>query len=183
MSHELITGRWEDLQCVQALRSVGVNVPALVAWQPTGAGGLFLYEFTKNALKELHFVAQIPHSALNGSVIKPHVHFTPRTTTATGVVRWQMEYTLKEPNGTFGAPATIGGSYTFAANQQDKHLAQSIDSAAITLPATGAIHIIVGRLFRDGGVSPDTFAASVFLLGFDFHYQKDKNGTVAEFGP
>jgi hypothetical protein len=94
-----------------------------------------------------------------------------------------MEYTIAAPNASYGAPATIGGSYTFGANNQDKHLVQSIDSASITLPATGSSHIIVGRLFRDGGVAPDTYADSVFLLGFDFHFQKDKNGTVAEFGP
>lgn len=184
MSHEFIADRWEDLQCIQSVRMAGVNDPVLSPWQPGGAGSLRVYEFVNTGTRELFFTAQLPHSARNGTIIKPHVHFATRSTANTGVVRWQLEYTIQSPMSTaYVAPTTIGGSYTFGANMQDIHLVQSIDSGTITLPSTGSSHILVGRLFRAGGVAPDTFAASVFLLGFDFHYQVNKNGTVAEFGP
>jgi hypothetical protein len=180
MSSEFINLRWDDVLGNSALRATGAAAAALAAWQPAGAGGLYLYEFTKAALKELHFQLQIPHSVAFGTVIKPHVHFTTRVTTATGAVRWQMEYTLQAFGQEYSAPATIGGTYTFDADNQDKHLIQNIDSAAITLPAAAPSAIMVGRIFRNGGVAPDTFDASVFLLGFDLHCQFDKHGTINE---
>jgi hypothetical protein len=92
-----------------------------------------------------------------------------------------MEYSIAETFGTFAAPTTIGGSYTFESDMQDKHILQPIDSATMTLPTLGRSAICVGRLFRDGGVSPDTYADSVWLLAFDIHAQFEKHGTVAEY--
>lgn len=180
MSSEFINLRWEDVQGSHALRSTGSNVPTFASWQPAGSGGLYQYEFPQNALKEMSFNLQIPHSVAFGTVIRPHVHFTTRSTGTSGVVRWQMEYTIAAINSAFVAPVIIGGSYTFTTNKQDYHLIHNLDSSTVTLPASSFSAFICGRLFRDGGVSPDTFGASVFLLGFDFHCQFDKFGTIGE---
>jgi hypothetical protein len=60
-----------------------------------------------------------------------------------------------------------------------QHLITSLGTIAGT--GLGISTVLVCRLFRATGDGNDTFANEVGLLGFDFHYEKDTQGSRQEF--
>lgn len=180
MSYNFTGSRWEDIPVV--VRTTGTYAPDYAVFQPDGTGGLRLYEFRSDAVREVFFELQIPRGVVQGSKVKPHVHFVTANTRNYDKVRWNLEYTIRDVDSAtaYDAPTTITGDYTFGDNMAYKHLTQAIDSAAINLSKTTSGAVLVGRLWRAGGTSPDTFAGHVQLLGLHFSFQRDNNGSLTD---
>jgi len=167
---------WDDLR-VQILTRVGGTAPAFTSGF-AGNATLYSYHFAHNALNNVYFEVQMPHG-WDGGVIYPHVHWSP-TTTGTGVVVWNFEYTMIELGGTFDATAathdTIPMKDTVASADQWGH---RLIGGTITPSASqnGISTMLICRLYRDGGVGDDNYGAAASLLAFDIHYQMDTIGS------
>lgn len=178
---------WDDYMIPgTAVKTTGNSPPGLLGGF-AGNAALDLYAFDGvNTLEQVFFTVQMPHAWKQGSTIKPHVHFSPTHTngadTNERVVRFSLEYTWTNINGTFGASATLQlDSDPFAPNtSQWQHLlcknATGIDGTGKTLSS-----MLVCRLYRDPADAADTYPQDVAFLQFDIHYEIDSLGSEQEY--
>jgi len=118
----------------------------------------------------------MPYTYKEGTDLMPHVHWSPKSTN-TGDVDWILEYTIVNIGGTFGNTTTIHMLDT-ADGVIDKHqisVGDAIDGSGL-----GISHMIVCRLYRDGGEGDDDFTGDASLLEFDLHFQIDTMGSRRE---
>lgn len=158
---------WEDLRVPATSAVVGAAPPDLGAFGPSG--GLKTYLFDKATDQEVHLAVQLPHTWEEASNITPHVHWSP-VDTNTGTVRWGLEYSWANMDGTFGAPSTI---YAEDAGDGTAWKHQVKDFSALDATGKTISSMIVCRLFRDADHANDTYDNDAALLECDFHYEID----------
>ncbi len=137
--------------------------------------GVYLHHFSPTSINSVYFTIQFPHASKQGGTVYPHLHWSP-TTTNTGNVRWCMEYTWIDINGTFPNTSTVvildagdGTAY--------KHQIASFASFA----GKNISSIVVVRLYRDASHVDDTYTGDAAALEFDVHYPIDTLGSRQEF--
>lgn len=166
---------YDDIQ-VPALSTLkNANAPTLSTFK----NGTLLYSFAEQVSQneeQVYFSVQIPHSWKQGTTLYPHVHFTGGTTSPDSV-RWGLEYTWANVNGTFGPTNIIYCSKKIGTAS----VHQVIGFGGIT-PNTNQDHIssiLVCRLFRNSShPTEDTYSGDdVFLLQFDIHYEVNTLGS------
>jgi hypothetical protein len=162
----------------------GVAGTAFKKNAPGTSQGVFLWMFSASSEEELYFTVQLPHSYKIGSALYPHVHWTTVTGTPSGTnVVWGLEYTVVGFGGQFPTTTIMTGnslnSVVGTPSGTGQHLITSLGTMAGT--GLGISTVLVCRLFRATGDANDTFANEVGLLGFDFHYEKDTQGSRQEF--
>ena len=163
-------GEWTDSQSPALSARVGGTAPAFAAMN----GGIYGIQFGTG--EGIHGSFQLPHSAIPGGELRLHVHFTPATApTATQTVIWGVEYSIAGVNGTFAAPTTVTGTYTYTATTALVHHVQALTTATMPSPAQSCI--VMMRAYRSGGTSP----VEPFLLSVDGHFQQAQLGTEAEY--
>ena len=166
---------WDDLRVPVTSTKPGNTLPDFTAW--LAAGGLKTWFFDGGGrAEEVHFTVQLPHSWKIGTDLVPHVHWTD-TNIDTGNVRWSLEYTWADENGTFGASTTIH-KVIAVSGVPWKHVRTdfaAIDGSGIT----GISSMLVCRLYRDSSHADDTFTGDAALLEIDFHYEIDTIGSRA----
>jgi hypothetical protein len=169
---------WKDLFGPFSTGKVaGSNVPVWTAFRD----GLYNYSFTATALKELWMSFHFNHDWAPGTPIYPHIHYSPFTDEASGVVRWGIEFSYSKGHGqdVFPASQTVYLEQTVEANSQYKHyIVETADSAALENELFEVDGIIQMRIFRDGAHVNDTYAGNVAGLFVDIHYQSDRDTTV-----
>lgn len=159
----------------------GAAPPTWDVFKDNGAGsaGTYLPWFAKDAVKELFFAVQMPHS-WSGGEITPHIHWVPKTNgAANATVEWGLEYTWCAIGGTYGnttiiyTKTTTSGDATLVAG---KHYMSNF--SAITLSTPGVSSMLVCRVFRNGtDGTDDTYDDTAGMLEFDFHYPIDTIGS------
>lgn len=171
------SARWDDLR----FPATAVNPPGVTAdpdWDTTTPGWLFDGASTTEIL---HLIAQLPHSWDEGTTLKPHVHYQ-KTTSASGTVRWVLEYkwcpigeVMDADWTTLEVSAPVAG--TPDTDTADKHLIAAFGD----IVATGkqVSDMLIMKLSRDP--SQDTYGADARLLEFDIHYKSDATGSVGEY--
>lgn len=169
---------WDDLRVPMQNTVINPNnsEPELEEW----IDGIFAYHFEADngADESLHFSAQIPHDWKEGSALHPHLHWAP-TTTDTGGVVWEFEYILASVDETFPAAATSSQVTTAAIGTADHHQVTKFDVMEMDGERISAM--ILCRLTRLGANDADTFTGDAVALEFDFHYQRDSNGSYHEY--
>ena len=170
---------WKDnLSAFASGKVAGANVPA---WSSL-RDGLYGYEFTATALKEIWLNFHIGHDYAPGTDLFPHVHFVPMTDQVQGVVRWGVEYSLaKRDSEDFPATTTVYIESTIAANSQYAHIVSEVSEAGVISGAGDAIEpdaVVMCRFFRDGAHANDTYAGSVIGIFGDLHYLSDRDSTL-----
>jgi hypothetical protein len=167
---------WDDVRMIVSARTVGANAPSLEVFRD----GLRAWRFDNGAsLKEIFLSAQLPHSYLEGSDIRLHVHWAHVEGSDNGNVVWSAEYAWASNLEAMPASATPSSSpVAVSASQQYMPIITPI----ATLTGTGKriSSLLLVRLFRDPTVAGDTSTANVYLLEADLHFQKDSVGTVNE---
>ena len=166
---------WEDLRVPLYARSGG-TAPAFTSGF-AGNATLYSWHFVSGQVNNMYFEAQLPHG-WKGTTIYPHVHWSP-TTTNTGTVRWRLEYTWVNIDGTFGASSTVDMEEVVSTNSQWKHmLIGTVSGIAPSGSQSGISSMLICRLYRDPTVTTGSnLAANVALLAIDFHYQTDALGS------
>jgi len=179
LSYEGTAVRWVDLKVnVQRLTSRGVKPPGINDVVDLGAGpGLFTYWFDNDTEEELFFTVQMPHGWLEGSDIKPHVHWVGNT--GSGNVEWGLEYSWANVNDLFSGTSITLTAYTAISTYADyKHMLTplgSMDGSGKKLSS-----ILLCRIYRNATSGNDTFTQDSGLLQIDFHYQIDSDGSREE---
>jgi hypothetical protein len=126
----------------------------------------------------------MPHAWLQGSAIRPHVHWR-KATQGAGTAVWRFEYEF----------VNVGDAFTDTLEQEDKYTTSPLTADN----GTALIHLITPftevdmtgkrvscmalcRLSRIGNdATNDTYAGVAQLLEFDIHYQIDSYGSVQEY--
>jgi hypothetical protein len=129
----------------------------------------------------------MPHNWKEGSVIYPHIHWSPQTTGQNGSVIWGLEYSWVNYNSTtpIAFPNTTIITATTAAitgtSDVDKHLITAFSSITPSTSQDKISSIMMCRLFRNSSAVADTYQGSAALLSFDFHYEIDGVGSNSQF--
>ncbi len=171
---------WNDIQVPlvgRAQPGAGGDGPTLKVLQTDGAGseGVHQWAYPANADKWLHFSAEIPHTWLLESELRPHMHWAP-STGGSGNVIWGLEYTIAAVGASFGSTTTMT-VIDAAEGVVKQHYAAF--SAISMVGITGLDVILLGRIYRDTGGS-DTYGSDAFGLDIGFHHQDDAIGSAEE---
>lgn len=135
--------------------------------------------FVHTQADEVQFEIQLPHRGVEGSVLYPHVHFSP-TTTGTGAVRFVWEFYAANVDAQFPAsPATYQMSKTWSEARQYYHLIAA-GAAGLTVAGWTLSNVLKGRLYRDNTVGSN-YAAAVTFLYFDIHVEINAFGSDEEY--
>lgn len=178
---------------VTALRIGSGLAPDWVLMKNNGSGSRGVYTFTflnetVSNEQEVFFSVQMPHNWKEGSVIYPHVHWSPQTATA-GVVVWGLEYTwvnynsttpLAFPNTTIETVSTV----SVTSGDTDKHFLTSFSPINPGTNRDMISGIMMCRFWRNSSNSADTYGGggtgNAALLSFDFHYEIDALGSRSQ---
>lgn len=177
---KLTPTNWVDSMVPALGITPGSTAPALATFQ---GGGLKVYGFNSNQDDEGLFTLQLNHNYKEGTTLKPHVHWAPATApsgTATNIV-WGVEYSVKQPGGTFGAPSTIYVTNDITGIAQWSHQVAGlpdISGSGLTISP-----VLVGRVIRVSNTMEGAtrYDADAMFLGLDVHYQVDTIGSASEW--
>jgi len=160
---------WDDLRCSLISGIVGANTPALTAFRST----VQAYAFSASQVNEVFFDVQLPHGWSKGSVLHPHVHWSPGNSTATTVVRWELEYTWANIGAAFGTSTVLTVDAAAGGVAYGHQL-----TAFGTIDGTGKTDssVLMCRIARLGNHANDTYPNTAFGLSVDFHIQYDSMG-------
>lgn len=137
-----------------------------------------VYNFAASGTETVTGNGHFPHWWYIGTSVYPHVHWTQR---ATGDIAWSLTYKIWD-NGTVEpdwATADLTGSvfaYSASGTAQISTLA-TIDCSSIT----GLSPNVKIKLSRLGDATADTYTLVSEFMKFDFHLQKDANGSDSQF--
>lgn len=187
---------WDDLRVpLTSGRTGASNPPTLTQFMDNGAGsiGVFVWGFAYqgNVVNEeqVWFAVQLPHSYKEGTDICAHIHWSPAVSGAADeFVKWGLEYTWQNIDGTFGnttivtsdasqaSTATISGDSTLTA---DKHYLTEIG----TISGTGKkiASMLVCRIFRNSSHADDTLTQTVLAFEVDFHFKVNSFGSRQKY--
>ena len=174
---------WDDLRFPATASKLGGSKDpgfSLFKFNGTGSQGVFTYWFDESTEEEVYLIAQMPHGWKLGSLVYPHVHWTPASN-GTGTVSWGLEYTWGSINSLF-SPTSI--NYANATTVGFANISGSIhymtELPALTGTSQGLSSMLAMRLFRNatgGGGSGDSYPHDAGLLEFDIHYEIDAFGS------
>lgn len=186
LTHAELDGNFTDLQArtvtawamdgLEPTLREGVGNPAeLVSF----IGNTVTYGFVPDSTSEVYVNWDLPFSYALGTDLYAALHWSPGNSTATGNVRWGLEFTAAAVGEVFGATQTF-----YVLGAADGTAYKHIQSVSSPYPgaATNINQRFFIRLFRDGNDVSDTFSAMAYLLGIDFYYQVNKFG-VPSFTP
>lgn len=166
-------GPWEDIVIPVAALGTGPSAPDLVAFGPSG--NLKLHAFDGGSTTEqLYGSIEALHAWKEGTAISFHIHWAP-TTANTGNVKWQLEVTIADGNGTFGAPTTLDVTAA-AGGTAWVHKLSAFPDVSGTGYHIGAIGVF--RLFRNPSDAADTYPDDAVVMSIGVHYQRDTPGSV-----
>ena len=188
LSYEGDATRWDDLRVpVTSLKEKGTKLPDWDQFKDDGVGsaGVYTFWFDSDGEEELFFTVQMPHAWVEGSALKPHVHWVAKNT-GSGLVGWGLEYVWTNVNNPFptNTSTVYGESVAGVADTSvtgNKHYITplaDIDATGKTLSS-----MLVCRIFRDatGIATTDNYGQDAGLLQFDFHFEIDSDGSNEEF--
>lgn len=168
---------WEDLRFpVSAIRLGGAAPATAQAYR----GGEVL-SFASNVSNYVYLTAQIPHSRIEDSNIRCHIHWLiPVGGMGGGAenVKWDLTYSWANIDGSFPVQTADAVTRNVASDPANKHLYSSwkeIDGVG-----KEASSMMVISVKRDVTVAND-YASAALLLEFDIHFKQDKLGTDVEF--
>lgn len=159
----------------------------------SGSQGVFLWMFSglSGTEQELYFTVQLPHGYKVGSSIFPHVHWTTAAGTLAALsgspqgtnVVWGLEYSTIAIGGNFPNTTIITSNYIIPPITSLTGTAQHLITPLGTISGSGLSisTVLVCRLFRMVDNAADTFTNEAGLLGIDFHYEMDTQGSRTEY--
>lgn len=168
---DVFANPWDDHQVViGATKFAGVSDPTWAAYQ-----GCYVLSFAKDADNILYFTAQFPHGYEFGSQTEFHIHVAYPTAGA-GTTRWHFKYSWADIGATFPSQSTL--SQTFTSPETQHYHALHSFGYLTTTGIDGVSSIILCSLQREGSEGDlDTYDSVLYVVGIDFHIQKDTLGS------
>lgn len=176
---------WAQVGSEPAIVEGSGNAPELVPF----IGGINAWSYSATSLSEAFSTSDLPFDWCPGTDLVYGLHWSPGNTTATGKVRFGLEFTYAWAYGqgapsVFPATTTIYIEPTISSGTAYEHYL-TFNDPIYNFPGSLAqqnMRFLV-RVFRDGGHVNDTFPAPVFILATDLFYQTDRNGTPGKSPP
>lgn len=172
---------WDDELTALVSAKAGGSAPtwAKLADDGSGSTGVYAWQFPTNAETELHFSMQLHHSWMEGTEIRPHVHWIQPDATAGKGVRWGLEYYVSSPAQQAPANTTIIGATGNTGSEIRHHHITGFDP--IDLTGCTVSTVIICRVFRDHDHADDDYAQAVQPLYVDGHILKNSVGSQREY--
>jgi hypothetical protein len=171
---QLIESRWDDLR----FPAQGITLGGIVS--PPGAdGGTLLFD-GDDSVEAIGGVAQMPHTWVEGTSIRPHVHWS-KSADGTGDVIWTLRYRWANPGDVFPAwsETIVGVTAVASGDLADQHAITGFGEIDGTGKLLSSIFLWqLGRLPTDEN---DTYADDARLYEFDIHYLVNGIGSTSEF--
>jgi hypothetical protein len=164
---------WEDMQFPATHLKPGVSQPTQDA-----TNGTILFRVGDDVFAQ----AQLPHAWEEGTVLKPHVHWY-KTTSATGNVRWQLEYKWSKIGETMDAGFTTLAAEVPAVGDDDTAEQHSLTPLGDIVCTDGQqiSDMLIMKLSRVAAVGTDYGAVDAALMEFDIHYHSNSHGSELEY--
>lgn len=174
------TVRWDDLTF--AASGVTINPIGAVAnpardETETDFPGTLL--FSGSAINVLAGTLQMPHDWAEGTVIRPHIHWTKPAGGAGDDVAWQLYTRIwkrGEAPGAWVGPVAGELSLNHNGVAEAEAITTFGDVAMTGMPVSTNL---AWRLYRQGAT--DAFNGTARLIEFDVHYQVDSRGSTSEY--
>ena len=168
--------RYEDLRFPANNLTVGSSAPTV-----NTTYGWFEFQGNPTYNDYVFCQVQLPHAWREGSTLHPHVHWM-KTTSAAGVVNWQLDYRWVKLGDVLDASWTTLSSETPSVSDGDTQYQHALTSLGeIVLDGTEQISdMLVCKLSR---VAPtgSSYTPDAALLEFDIHYEVDSFGSEQLF--
>jgi len=177
---------WSQFSGEPEVREGTANAPSLEVFRD----GIYLWSYPNGQMSQAYVTFDVPFDWAPGTDLYIGIHWSPGNSSATGNVRFGVEFTYAFSYGPNGATSRFGASQTIYIN------ASQADGVAYTnyinfnqeadkFPGASVQQNMkfLTRIFRDGGNVGDTFAAPIFLIGVDFFYQTSRFGTLTKSPP
>jgi len=181
---------WDDIRVpASSVQGGAIGGPTFEKFIDNGAGsqGVYTNMFDPDTPQEVFFHVQMPHRYKEGTVLYPHVHWSPTTNDA-GTVKWWIEYTWTNVNSAFPNTVIDTTVSTVVSGSQYLHVIASFDpiepdSTPIGSDDKRISSMLMCRLLRQADVPPpdDEYPAKAALLEVDFHFQIDAPGSIEAF--
>lgn len=187
LSYAELDGNFADLAARTDLAWVMEGVePSPRPGDPDGAeanvfiDNVYAYKYFAGQTTQSYANFDVPFNWATGTDLYAAIHWSPGNSTATGNVRFGLDFTYAPVNGVFGSTQTFYVSGTSDGTAY-KHY-QSVSSAFSGSLAEANTRFVI-RIFRDGGNVADTLNADIFIVGFDLYYQTNKFGLASYLPP
>jgi hypothetical protein len=158
-----------DMRVSIVTAKTGSNNPTLTTFR----GGLQGYQFSASQMNEVFLDVQMPTAWAAGTPVVPSGHWSPGSSTNTGTVRWQLEYSwanpVTAPGNTFPDSSLLPAADQAATGVAWSHQVTELGTIDGTGMRPGSI--LVCRLARLGNATEDTFTGACFGLAINFHIQ------------
>ena len=168
---------WDDLQVpISTIRLGGANPADEVSYRSSLVIG-----FDPSADEYVYFNAQLPHSYKEGSDIELHVHIVLPTAGAGGGaenVKFDLTHSWASINGAFPTISNVTATRDVQNDAADTHILMEI-AETISGTGKGISSILLCSLKRDTSVA-DNYSDEVYMVGLDFHFEKDTVGSRLE---
>lgn len=136
--------------------------------------------FRHSATDSVYLIAQIPHAWAEGTVLRPHVHWT-KTTDAAGGVYWQLSYRWAGIGAVISEAVEIGSATANVADDDTANQHALTELGNIDATGKKISDMLLMVLSRVHNNEADDYGASARLLEFDIHYQVSSPGSRQEF--
>lgn len=151
--------------------------------------GLYEYQYAPALLNEAFLKFDVPFDYAAGTDLVAGIHWSPGSSTATGNVRFGLEFTYAWAYGP-GTNTVFGPSQTVYINASQANGVAYQHYINFNDPANNFPASLVQqnmrfllRIFRDGTNVGDTFPAPIFIIGVDFFYQTNRFGPNTRVPP
>ena len=165
---------WDDLQVtLGTVKLPGVSDPSWVAYK----GGRLL-SFSKSSDNIITFTGQLSHSYKLESDLEFHIHVVYPDANA-GNSKWVLTYSWAGIGGDFPAETPTPVTIASPANA-DAHTLHEVVAVIDGTGKSGLSSMLICSLMREGTDVADTYDNAIYLVGLDFHFQKDTIGSLLE---
>lgn len=172
--------RWNDMWATDLLVPSGATAPDRVPLP--GLTNLDANSFDGvNTVETLGGTFEMPHDYIEGSDIRPHLHWSG-SSAAAGNIKWQLGYSVFNVNAEATAETVIAVTLAnpgLGANS--RAVIKANEFPVISGAGIGIGTLIRFRIFRDPSDVADTYGADALLYQVGIHYEADALGSVGVF--
>lgn len=170
---------WDDLVAPMEIQAGSPDAPSLTEWMDH----MWLPEF--NHTNDLAVLGKfhVNHQYKLGTMMYPHLHFSPNDDAVSGVVRLVFRYKLARRHDSTGQvkftnAVELALDFTIPLNSAGTHFVAEVPEG-FGIPST---HIepdmmILMETFRRATHPNDTFDGSIWAMTHDIHYECDRIAT------
>jgi hypothetical protein len=170
--HLVNESKWTSLRFSYLALVAGETKPDRVA-----VPGLTGHEVGGGATEIILGQIELPPSYAQGSAIRPYISWGGANSNA-GNVKWQLAYSIANPNGELGAEAIVTATAANPGLGANSRSNVKVSEFGV-IPGAGRLvgDVISLRLIRDSGDAADTYASDALLFGLGLHIEVDGVGS------